>query len=200
MKRRCLTCHTEKDLPNIKLLEENGHLWLQYWRCGHYSLLQNENSTLFHIGSFNLNSTGSYNSSLSRLWAGRWGLMRRHCCLQLVGEHGGGWAKLCSGGYDDGARGNGYKPLPDPVPFLGAGINYSGARALLSFLTGIFSAWRSWRSLYKVSLLFTAAYQSVRGVQWILGVHGSIWMDSLEAFSALKDRCFLSPFSFCSIL
>lgn len=85
MKRRCLTCHTEKDLPNIKLLEENGHLWLQYWRCGHYSLLQNENSTLFHIGSFNLNSTGSYNSSLSRLWAGRWGLMRRHCCLQLPG-------------------------------------------------------------------------------------------------------------------
>lgn len=31
------------------------------------------------------------------------------------------------GGHDDGARGNGYKPLPDPVPFLGAGINYCGA-------------------------------------------------------------------------
>lgn len=171
MKGLCLTCHRKKDLPNIKLLEENGHLWLEYWSCGHCNLVQHENSTLFHIGSFNLNSTGSYNFSLSRLWARRCGLMRRHCCLQLPGWRT--WRRL-SQALLGGARWWDKRQwlqathLPDPVPFLSARINYCGARASLSFLTGIFSAWRSWRSLYKVSWLFTAAYQSVRGVLCIL--------------------------------
>lgn len=64
--------------------------------------------------------------------------------------------------------------LPDLVPFLGANVDYWWVCDFLSLLTEIFSVWRRWRSLYKVSWLFTAVQQSIKCLLWVTMVHGSI--------------------------